>query len=118
MANQPTHPFPVVSDGNPQRPKRSEIRHENLFEYDEDWPRGKKGGKIGTVKLTHEDADPPTTVEAEFKFQSGTVTYEGRIPGGGSWKGKEVFKFRTKTGDPINYPGTLAVDSVNPKRWG
>jgi hypothetical protein len=122
MANEPRYDFPAVSKGTPEPAKRGETRQEDIFEYDDDkdWKKGESGPKIGSVRLNHsKEADPPSTVRAEFAFDNGeTVTFEGNVPGNGSWKGKGRFEFRDGTGKFKGRGEALAVDSVNPKRWG
>jgi hypothetical protein len=122
MANDPRYDFPAISKGRPEPAKRGETRQEDIFEYDDnkDWKKGESGPKIGSVLLNHsKDADPPSTVRAAFTFdKGGSVTYEGKIPGNGSWQGQGRLDFKAGTGTFKDRGGTLAVDSVNPKRWG
>jgi hypothetical protein len=117
MAQDKRYDFPAVSDGKPKRPKHRETQEEALYEYDEakDWKKGEWGQWIGTVRLVHADGDPAKKVEAVFEFENGeTVTYEGDVPGNGSWLGKG----RLRQKGSSRFPADLDVESVNPKRWG
>jgi hypothetical protein len=118
MAQDPRYGFPAVSDGKPKPPKQGEPQVETVYEYEEgkNWKKGEWGPKIGTVRLEHVgDGDPPKKVEARFQFDNGeTVTYEGDVPGNGSWVGKGRFHQQGSS----RFPADLDVESVNPKRWG
>ena len=116
MAKGPRYDFPVVSDGAIEPPKRGEKRQETMFQLDEgmDWKKGDRGGKVGTIKLTHPEDDTPKTFNARFEFDDGdSVEYEGKVPGDGSWKGKSKLKRRKGSKKE-----EIEVDTVNPKRWG
>jgi hypothetical protein len=123
MADQLRYDFPVVSDGEIGPPKRGEKRQERMFQLDEgmDWKKGDRGDKVGTIHLTHPKDDTPKTFNARFEFDDGdTVEYEGRIPGDGSWKGKERVRFRNGKGKGKfrDRDDEIDLETVNPKRWG
>lgn len=113
MTDNLTYDFPVVSDGPNQQGAGAE--------WDEDiheaiGPGYEAGQKVGTVRLTNEEKDPPKRVTAAFSFDNGdTATYEGKIPGNGSWNGKD--KLQKKSGK-TKFKDEIEVRSSNPKRWG
>lgn len=123
MASDLRYDFPVVSDGAIEPPNRGEKRQEAMFQLDKGmkWQKGERGDKVGTLHLSHPEDDSPKTFDARFEFDDGdSVEYEGRIPGNGTWKGKERVRFRKGRGEGKfkDRDDEIEVDSVNPKRWG
>jgi hypothetical protein len=122
MATEPRYDFPAVSNGEAKTPEAGKTFEENLFQYDEtrDWTKSEHGLRIGRVLLTYPKAPvKPKRVEAAFEFDNReTVTYEGPIPGNGSWKGRGGLQFQRGSGKFKDRGDEIEVDSVNPKRWG
>jgi len=120
MTSHLRYDFPVVSLSKPKRPKRGEEWQETIYDAkDRDWKKGEHGEKFGTVKMTHADEEDPKSVTTQFTFDDGdTVTYEGKVPGNGFWKGKERHRFREGIGKFEGRDDEIEVESVNPKRWG
>ena len=110
--------FPVASFVEHEDPGRGEKWVDPIHDAEgKDWENGEQGDNFGTVTVVHEDKAPPKWFEATFQFRDGdAAAYEGKVPGNGSWKGKEKLKLKRqgkkKRKDPIE------VDSRNPKRWG
>jgi hypothetical protein len=113
MTSHLRYDFPVVSNGANQQGAGAE--------WDEDikvaiGPGFEGGEKVGTVRLTNEDKDPPKRVTAAFAFDNrDTATYEGKIPGDGSWNGEEKLQ---KKGGKKKFKDEIKLLSSNPKRWG
>jgi len=120
MTSHLRYDLPVMSLSKPKRPKRGEEWQEPIYDAkDVDWKKGKHGPEFGSVKLTHADEENPKSVVAVFTFDDGDeVTYDGGVPGNGSWKGKGRTTFREGTGKFENRNDEIDVESVNPKRWG
>jgi hypothetical protein len=116
MTSHLRYDFPVISFGDSGAPVPGGVEVETM--YDAEGKTGAdRGEEFGTVTLTYEEKPKPKMFVAEFAFHDGdSVTYEGKIPGGGSWKGKEKLKLRRKGRRPRK--NEIEVDSWNPKRWG
>ena len=116
MTSNLRYDFPVISFGDSGAPVPGGVEVETM--YDAEGKTGAdRGEEFGTVTLTYEEKPKPKMFVAEFAFHDGdSVTYEGKIPGGGSWKGKEKLKLRRKGRRPRK--NEIEVDSWNPKRWG
>jgi hypothetical protein len=134
MEGGPRYDFPAVSSGKGQRvgPSLSEARFGDIVLEEEplyedvggDWKNGEWGEQVGTVRLTHEPTTTPGRIFVRAAFVFGredteeTVTYEGLVPGKGSWQGRGRLGFVSGTGKFTDRGGQLDVESVNPKHWG
>jgi hypothetical protein len=118
MTENLRYDFPVASFVEHGAPEPRESWEDPIFDAEgKDWENGERGDDFGTVTVVHEDKAPPKWFEATFRFRDrDAATYEGKVPGDGSWKGKEKLKLKRqgkkKRKDPIE------LDSRNPKRWG
>jgi hypothetical protein len=118
MTSHLRYDFPVISDG-PTHQESGKTWKEKMLDA-EGMDGGKPGEPFGMVTLTNEttpDGKPAKKFEAEFSFGDGdTATYGGKIPGDGSWKGKEKLKLQKKGRRPRR--DEIELVSTNPKRWG
>jgi hypothetical protein len=118
MAEALRNDFPVASFVEHGAPGRGERWDDPIYDAEgKDWPNGERGDMFGTVTVVHEEEEFPKLFEATFVFKDNDrATYEGKVPGNGSWKGKE--KLKLKRGGKKKRKDPIEVDSRNPKRWG
>ena len=118
MTSNLRYDFPVISFSESGAPVSGRVEEETM--YDAEGKTGSdRGEEFGTVTLMYEEkpGEKPKKFVAEFAFHDGdSCSYEGKIPGNGSWKGKEKLKLRRKGRRPRK--NEIEVDSWNPKRWG
>jgi hypothetical protein len=116
VASHLRYDFPVISFPESGAPVPGGEEVETMYEA-EGKTGSDRGEEFGTVTLTYEEKPQPKKFVAEFAFHDGdSCSYEGKIPGNGSWKGKEKLKLRRKGRRPRK--SEIEVDSWNPKRWG
>jgi len=118
MAEALCNDFPVASFVEHEPPGKGERWDDPIHDVEgRDWENGERGDECGTVTVVHEDKPFPKRFEATFVFKDGdSATYGGKVPGNGSWKGKEKLKLLRKGARPRK--DEIEVDSRNPKRWG
>jgi hypothetical protein len=110
MARLPVLDDSVFSDGGPAAPKAGDRWVETVWDF-VSWEQ--HGKERGTVTIEADRTSPPG-FRATFELRGyDLIEVSGKVPGGGSWKGKG-------TGRAVGAGGTkdIPFEFRNPKRWG